>query len=154
MTDETVEKIRGAVEDRATWFALLFKEFAKILPHDEVVAASRKAITAYGKLKASRDPKKYNSEEFLDAFVRCGAAKTFDARIEKDEGGMINFVGKCALVDAWKKLGCTKEEIDLYCDIAMDGDRSRAKAHGLDLRLGETIGKGDDFCSLGLYDEK
>ncbi|NJL73492.1 MAG: L-2-amino-thiazoline-4-carboxylic acid hydrolase, partial [Candidatus Competibacteraceae bacterium] len=42
------------------------------------------------------------------------------------------------------------EEVELFCDIAMDGDRGRAAYHGLELELGETLAKGNGFCRLHL----
>ena len=54
----------------------------------------------------------------------------------------------CALVEAWKEIGCTDAEIDLFCDIAMEGDRGRAAVHGVRMELEERIGKGDSFCKL------
>jgi hypothetical protein len=58
----------------------------------------------------------------------------------------------CALVEAWKEMGCTPQEIDLFCDIAMEGDRGRADAHGVRMELEERIGHGDKFCNLKIFD--
>lgn len=38
-------------------------------------------------------------------------------------------MGYCLLVESWKKLGLSSETVDLYCDIAMVGDRGRADGH-------------------------
>jgi hypothetical protein len=55
----------------------------------------------------------------------------------------------CPLVDAWKEMGLDAEKVNLYCDIAMEGDRGRAEGHeGITMDLHETIGKGCDFCRL------
>jgi len=59
----------------------------------------------------------------------------------------------CALVEAWKEMGLSKEEVAKFCDIAMEGDRGRAAAHGVKMELNETIGKGDDFCRLVITDK-
>ena len=57
----------------------------------------------------------------------------------------------CPLVEAWQEMGCSKEEIDLFCDIAMEGDRGRADAHGVQMVLDERIGKGDPCCKLMIH---
>jgi len=54
----------------------------------------------------------------------------------------------CALVDAWRELGCTPHEVDLFCDIAMEGDRGRADYHGIPIEIPERMGKGDAHCRM------
>jgi len=54
------------------------------------------------------------------------------------------------LVEAWKEMGLSAEDVDLFCDIAMDGDRGRAEYHGIELKLEETLAKNDDFCRICL----
>ena len=58
----------------------------------------------------------------------------------------------CALVEAWQEIGCTPEEIDLFCDITMEGDRGSADAHGVRMEIEERIGKGDPYCKLKIFD--
>ena len=149
---ELVTKFRAAVKDRATWFALLYNEFLTELPRETVEKACRKAIYSYGELKASRDNKDYNAQSLLDDFVKSGGAKIFDAEISNVKEGVLNTVRKCALVDAWDEMGCSDETIDLFCDIAMEGDRGRAEAHGINLELRETLGKRDNYCWICLSD--
>jgi hypothetical protein len=54
----------------------------------------------------------------------------------------------CPLVNAWKKQGCTDEEIDKLCDWAMEGDRGIAEAFGCSLELRKTIAKGEGVCEI------
>ena len=56
--------------------------------------------------------------------------------------------GYCPLVAAWQKLGCTDEEIERLCDIAMEGDRGIAESFGGKMELGGTIAKGDKKCQI------
>ncbi len=149
---ELITKFRAAIKDRATWFALLYREFLSELPAATVEKASRNAIYAYGKLKASRDTADFSAGELLDNFVETGGAKIFDAKIENTAEGVLNKVHNCALVDAWKEMNCSQEEVELFCDIAMDGDRGRAEGHGLTLKLRETLAKNDDYCWICLSD--
>lgn len=151
---ELITKFRAAIKDRAVWFALLYREFLKELPPETVEKAARRAIHAYGILKASRDTEPLSAKSLLDNFVESGGAKIFDASIKKIESGVLNSVHNCALVDGWKEMGCSQDEIELFCDIAMDGDRGRAEGHGLTLELKETLAKKDDFCWICLADPK
>jgi len=43
----------------------------------------------------------------------------FDSDVEINEEGAVQRMKFCALVEAWKEMGCTPEEIELFCDIAM-----------------------------------
>ena len=54
----------------------------------------------------------------------------------------------CPLVNAWKKQGCTDEEIDKLCDWAMEGDRGIAESFGCSLELKKTIAKGEGVCEI------
>lgn len=54
----------------------------------------------------------------------------------------------CPLVKAWQKQGCTDEEIQRLCDIAMGGDHAIAEQYGCELLLPQTIAGGADCCQL------
>ena len=54
----------------------------------------------------------------------------------------------CPLVKAWQKLGCTDEEIERLCDMAMCGDRGIAASYGGRLDLPKTIARGDPVCEI------
>ena len=54
----------------------------------------------------------------------------------------------CPLVNAWKKQGCSDEEIDKLCDWAMEGDRGIAESFGCSLELKKTIAKGEGVCEI------
>jgi hypothetical protein len=49
-------------------------------------------------------------------------------------------------------MGCTPQEIELFCDIAMEGDRGRADAHGVRMELEERIARGNPYCQLKIFD--
>ena len=54
----------------------------------------------------------------------------------------------CPLVNAWKKQGCSDEDMDKLCDWAMEGDRGIAEAFGCNLELKTTIARGDGVCQI------
>jgi hypothetical protein len=145
---QAVAKIRAAIKDRATWFALLYRQFKTALPEVQVEALARKAIYEFGRLKAAKDPEPFGPRTWVERHVEKGSSLVFDSDVEMGDDESIQQMKYCALVEAWTELGCTPEEIDLFCDIAMEGDRGRADAHGVKMELKERIGKGDSFCRL------
>ncbi|MBU3915691.1 L-2-amino-thiazoline-4-carboxylic acid hydrolase, partial [bacterium] len=54
----------------------------------------------------------------------------------------------CPLVKAWQDLGCSDEQIEKLCDIAMEGDRGIASCFDGEMNLGKVISKGDSFCQV------
>lgn len=147
--DEMLTKVRAAIEDRGAWFALLYDEFCKLLPEEQVIEASRKAIYKYGEAKVAKDPEPFHAKDWVIRHKEKGSADVFDSLIEYDDEKATQQMRKCPLVDAWNKMGYAPEKVDLFCDIAMDGDRARADGHeGVTMELYETIGKGCDFCRL------
>ena len=148
-----IEKVRAAVKDRATWFALLYKSFNEVLPETEVQKAARKAIYEFGRLKAKKDPADFSPELWVKRHVDKGSYLVFDSDVEVNAEGAVQQMKYCALVEAWKEMGCSDEEIDLFCDIAMEGDRGRADAHGVRMELEERIGRGDPYCKLKIFNQ-
>jgi len=149
--EEMVNKVRAAIKDRATWFALLYRSFREALPEKEVERLARKAIYEFGHMKAKKDPVDFSPREWVEKHVSKGSSLVFDSDVEVNEEGAVQRMKYCALVEAWKEMGCTPEEIELFCDIAMEGDRGRADAHGIRMDLVERIGRGDPFCNLRIF---
>jgi hypothetical protein len=58
---------------------------------------------------------------------------------------------QCPLVQAWEKLGYEGKELELLCDMAMDGDRGIADQMGLTLDITKTIAAGDGCCHLHFH---
>jgi uncharacterized protein (DUF927 family) len=147
-TRETVEKVRAAIKDRATWFALLYDAFREALPEAEVERLSRKAIFEFGRLKARKDPEPFTHSDWVRRHEEKGSSLMFDSDIEYCDHHSVQKMKFCPLVEAWKEMGLSPETIAKLCDIAMEGDRGRAAAHGVQMELKETIGKGDPWCRL------
>ena len=147
--DEMLRKIRSAIEDRATWFALLYEEFSKYLPVEKVEEISRTAIHKYGLIKAKKDPDPFEPKSWVIRHKEKGSADVFSSKIEYDDDKAMQMMGYCPLVESWKKMGLSPEKVDLFCDIAMEGDRGRADGHvGIKMELSDTIAKGCETCKL------
>ena len=149
---EMVNKVREAIKDRATWFALLYRSFKEALPEKDVEHLARKAIYEFGRIKAQKDPADFSPRAWVERHVSKGSAQVFDSDVEINEECAVQRMKYCALVEAWKEMGCTPEEIERFCDIAMEGDRGRADAHGVRMDLVERIGRGDPFCNLRIFE--
>jgi hypothetical protein len=148
---EMIDKVRAAIKDRATWLALLVRAFQSEFPAEQVERLARRAIFEFGRMKAARDPADFSPAAWVEKHVQKGSAVVFDSDVEIRDDGAVQRMKHCALVDAWKEMGCTPAEIDLFCDIAMEGDRGRAAAHGVRMELEERIGRGDLFCNLKIF---
>ena len=149
LKDEMIRKIRAAIEDRATWFALLYEEFSKYIPEKEVERISRDAIYKYGLLKAGKDPDNFEPKKWVLRHKEKGSADVFSSEIEYNDDYAVQKMGYCPLVESWKKMGLSPDRVDLFCDIAMEGDRGRAAGHeGIIMELHDTIAKGCETCKL------
>jgi hypothetical protein len=117
--NEMIAKVRAAIKDRATWFALLYRSFQEALPATDVERLARKAIFEFGRMKASNDPRDFSARAWVEKHVSKGSALVFDSDVEVNALGAVQRMKFCALVEAWKEMGCSPEEIDLFCDIGM-----------------------------------
>jgi hypothetical protein len=150
---DMIQKVRAAVKDRAIWFALLYRSFREALPQEEVERLARRAIREFGRMKALKDPEDFCPRAWVQRHVEKGSSLVFDSDVESGQDHALQRMKHCPLVEAWREMGCTHEEIGLFCDIAMEGDRGRAEAHGLHMELTQRIAKGDPHCKLEIFQE-
>jgi hypothetical protein len=148
--EEIIRRVREAIKDRATWFYLLYKSFSKVLPPDQVEKQAREAIYQFGTLKGKKDVPGAGPEDWVSKHMAKGSGQVFESTILNEPDRSVQQMTLCPLVEAWKELGATAGEIDLLCDIAMEGDRGRADYHGISMEIPKRIGKGDSYCQLVL----
>ena len=142
--------LRNFFEHRALWLYFIYDEAAKENLDLEPIA--RKAIRRCGVYHGSLHETKQNPgslpelKKNLFGFV---GRQIFEMQIVEctDEVLGVDF-HYCPLVNAWKKQGCSDEQIDTLCDIAMCGDRGIAEKYGAVVELPKTIAKGDGVCEL------
>lgn len=116
--EELTNAFRSAIEDRAKWFYLLSKHTPE--GFDKI---AEKAITEFGiaKGKALGDCK--TAKDFANGILTGHPREAFAMEpVKLDENESVIKFHYCALVEAWKKLGCSKEEIAHLCDLACFGD--------------------------------
>ncbi|MFX0098310.1 MAG: L-2-amino-thiazoline-4-carboxylic acid hydrolase [Candidatus Hodarchaeota archaeon] len=149
--DEKTRSERSRIEDRALWLYFLFKEMESELGREKAEKIARKAIWNYGALKDDEVGNPGTPAGFIEKHARGSNPAVFEKEIpDTDTEEKIFRMHYCALKAAWEKIGASDEEIDLLCDIAMEGDKARSKG-GLDIevtkRMCDRI-KKPDFCEL------
>lgn len=147
---EVTDLMRGAIEHRATWFYLVSEEARKkgLDPKD----FGRKAITACGVFHGNNKFHRTDDlKTFIEEFAASPTKEIFDMDVQMAADGKTCdiYFHYCPLVNAWKKLGATKEDIEMYCDIAMDGDRGITSTYpNFKFTLGDTIAQGHETCHI------
>jgi hypothetical protein len=144
---ELTEAIRGCIKDRATWFYLLLQGAKEQGANAEELA--NKAIFKFGQLKAKKIGDVKNPREFFDGIASKNSALAFameEVKVEENQG--IYRFHHCALCDAWRELGCSQEEINQLCKLAMQGDYGLVSDFPLELNFNSTIGEGAECCEM------
>ena len=147
-TNARTDLLRGAIEHRATWFALLIDEAEKAGINKDFAS---KAIFRCGVFHGnSKFPRTDDLVEFGTAFANQDVVDCFEMEIlEKSDKNLNIDFHYCPLVTAWKKLGIPDEDMAALCDIAMDGDRGIIDTYDkFTFELGKTIAAGDDVCEI------
>ena len=148
LDDAAVEKVREAIKDRALYLAFLYRSFSRKLPREQVERLAREAIREYGRFKGKQDRGKITPEKWVEGHMSRGGGAVFKSRIAVGEAHCEQEMTYCPLMEAWRELGCSQEEMDLLCDIAMEVDRGRAEYHGIQFEIAERMGRGDPSCRL------
>ncbi|OHT16999.1 hypothetical protein TRFO_41377 [Tritrichomonas foetus] len=146
-----LQAIRGTLEHRAMWLALLVEEAEKkgLKPEEYAGAAIKKCGCIQGKELVDKTKGKTSLKGLKKNLFTIPAQFVFEMKIleSTDDNLSIDF-HYCPLVAAWQKMGLSDEKIAQLCDIAMDGDRGIASQYGCKLNLGKVISKGEDICQI------
>lgn len=151
---EFTEAIRLAIQDRATWFYLLM-EGMKEMGYD-ADAVAKKAIFKFGQMKGEKIGTATTPKEFFDGIATRNAALAFEMEPGQcsEETGTYRF-HHCALVEAWKKLGCSPAEVKHLCDLASCGDYGVVSCFPeLELKFNSLLAAGEDCCELQIDKKK
>ncbi len=146
--EELTEAIRLAIQDRATWFYLLLEEIKASGANPDEIA--EKAIFKFGQMKGQKIGTATTPREFFDGIATPNASLAFameeiDVQAEK---GIYRF-HHCALCEAWKKLGCSQEQITHLCNLASCGDYGVVSCFpDLELAFNGTIAENKPYCEL------
>lgn len=151
---ELTEAVRMAIQDRAIWFYLLLKEIEAAGGDPDVVA--EKAIFKFGQGKGKKIGKAATPKEFFDGIATKNAFLAFamePGEVTEDRG-YYRF-HHCALVEAWKQLGCSQDEIAHLCELASCGDHGVISCFpDLELSFNGVIAEGKPYCELVVTKKK
>lgn len=151
-SQDIIKAYMDCVGDRAKWFAYI----ARHTPKEIFDEAAPKAIWEFGYDKGRVTPGPRGNIHAFERHFNTG----YNAlpcnntnHILTEEKAVIRFV-PCPLVEAWKEIGCTKEEIAHYCDLICSGDYGHAEATGLTAVWKKLVSHGDDYCEIELTVKK
>lgn len=157
-TDEVTTALRGLCAKRATTMCFMMDEAAKEGAKGEDWA--RRAIREYGVVAGKDMRAVIRNPADMNEFAQHFAASQYDRDIYEMEtvaqDGDKYYIDfhYCPYVEQWEKLGRSKEDIALLCDIAMDGDRGVADCFDdIEFSLPDTIAQGGMVCKIR-FDKK
>ncbi len=151
--DIYLKEVRGAMKRRAGYVAAIYDELLKRYGKDAAFDIMSTAIKGYGKWEAKEHMKERpelgipggDTRNWLPKSVqeaRIMERKTIDA--SKDE--TVTEVEFCPLIEAWKKMGKTKDEMRVLCDISMFLDEGFSEEYPISIKTSKRIGWGDKCC--------
>ena len=148
ITNYVIGRVRGQLEHRAMWLAVLSDAAEeKGLPLEEYAG---KGIYRCGciqgkELSGGSHDFRVLKKNLFDTFAK----KVFEMDFKEvtEDKLSIDF-HYCPLVKAWQKMGYSDERIKKLCDAAMCGDRGMIAQFGGKLNLEQTIAEGCDCCKI------
>ena len=154
--ERSKKETRGAIENRAVIYRYIFEELEEELGRERAVEVMRRAIykrgVAHGQEKYLAAAQEGDFDAVGELFVGGSAAEgeLFSPAVEHaDRHGVDLSMKGCPLVDAWKAMGLSDEEVDLMCRIAAAVDEGTFDGAGLRVTFKERLGEpGGHACLL------
>jgi len=148
---------RAAFENRALMYFYLYDELTGTLGAQRAAEVMKKAIHRRG-LQVGAKYRPAAEAGDLDEVGRifcedsACAGELFRPGVEvRDEESVVLSMRACPLVDAWRRLRLSPDEIDTLCSIAAAVDEGTFEGAGLRLEFLDRIGKpGSERCLLEL----
>jgi len=154
--DSVVDIQRGAIGHRAVWTGLTYTKAREAGKAEEIEKIIREAIVETGKIQGAEIKSQCQDSEnvkcFAEAFLTPNVMKTFEIEFKTETEDRVDMdFHHCPLLKAWQDLGFDDATCEKLCDMAMDGDRSIAKAMGFEFHLGDTIAHGYKTCQISYF---
>lgn len=151
--DPSITALRGAFSHRAIWLYMLLDEAKKAgadwksIGYEATFRTGCLQGEGFKKLIADSSLAQFKTEF---AEPKGNGRKIFEIEcVESTEDTYYLDFHYCPLVAAWQELGCSNEEIEVLCDIAMNGDRGIAsRFDDFSFTLGRTIAQGHSCCEI------
>ncbi len=155
--EDFLKAVRGAMERRAGYIAVIHDEISKRYGKDVAFDILSTAIKDYGKWYAKTRMQEVPERRTPD--TRIWLPKARDARImerktiDVDKDRTVTEVELCPLIEAWKKMGKSKDEMRTLCDIAMYLDEGMSEEYPIAIKTEKRIGWGDECCKF-IFEKK
>ena len=150
---------RDAFKNRGVLYRLFFEEISKEIGEEKAVNIMKKAIYRWGGAKSDRYRALAGKKDFkgiADEFVRTSVCngEVFKPSIHKldNKSTVIDMEG-CPLVEAWREMGLSEEEVTKMCEISNATDYGKYEGMGFKLTIESTLAKGEGKCRLKIEEK-
>lgn len=155
--EQSRKETRAAFENRALMYYYIFDELTAEVGRDRAVDVMKRAIRRRGVEVGKKYEAAVRSRDLGEvARLFCETSPCqgtlFEPGVEEaGEGRVVLRMEACPLVDAWRGLGLSPDEIDVLCDVSNAVDFGTFEGAGLDLRFLDRLGcEGSKRCLLEL----
>jgi len=153
--DEWLELLRDAHAARAALMHALFVELRDELGPERALELIGRACHHLGLAKRARYEGYLGDDRSPARFCRVlvehsdVAAALFQmAPGPVEDDGAVALLGRCVLVDGWRRLGVPDDEIAQLCTAARRIDHGTAEGLALTASFDSLISEGDDCCAM------
>lgn len=156
MSDEQwLEEVRAAHVKRAEFYYRMFCELRDEFGEPKAIEVMGRACRKIGQRQGRETYAPKMSEQTAQAFCEqfCGkgsvGVKLFEIARGPEEGAVAHaFLGRCALVDGWRRLGVSDNDIAAMCKAAREVDFGKLDEVGLQGEFTELLSEGGEKCNF------
>ncbi len=152
--EKAKRETRDAFKNRGILYRLFFEEMSKEMGEEKAANIMKKAIYRWGSAKSERYRalvEKMDFKGIADEFIRTSVCngEVFKPSVRKvdNKSTVIDMEG-CPLVEAWREMGLSGEEVTKMCEIANATDYGKYEGMGFKLTIESTLAKGEEKCRL------
>ena len=146
---KSVEKIGRAIQARGEYLYYIYDELANEIGSEASEKILRRAIRRYGQNLGRRMGPLTDADDFLKKLESGNPPQIFNREFqERGAHESLMRLNHCPLVESWRTLDCSSEEISLLCSIAMEGDFGIFDNQPVHMTLESCLGDGDECCLM------
>jgi len=141
------------VKNRARIYYFIYQELIREVGEEKAVAILKRAIYKRGKEKGLLLAKKVGEPDlqklartFMEGKEEIDVFGHEVVRVDADLAHLR--LNACPLVEAWRELDLSPEEIRIMCDFSYQVDFGKFEAAGYRLEFGCRIAAGENCCDL------
>jgi hypothetical protein len=147
--EEMIGKIRRAIHARGEYLYFIHRELVKEIGKDRAERVLRQALRSYGQNLGKKMGRMERPDQFLEKIRMGNPQEVFERSFpEQGDHESLMQMNHCALVESWRNLGCSPEEVHLLCSLAMEGDFGIFDGQPIKMYLESSIGDEKNCCLL------